>query len=303
MAEVDKFISGLPTGTIDSISAAVALETGMPTGTNTIQSSLAQISQIMAQSGYLTGSYTPMNGYISENGAQLSYITGTSYRVEAGAAHVNGLLLSWASPITRTSVTIVSGTMNYIYVYASGTNTAALEESTTVPVWDGTLNYWKKTGDNTRRCLGYLQGQNANVLRKFTNVVYGRVSSFYYTDGLADTPKVPVNQVSSTGSWANVSLASIIPYNANEVYLIAKLILGTSGDDGTIGISPIDLGSASAAVAIQQVRVRASANAANTFFGVAWMPISEPQTIYYKVLPNSGTPLAQIVIEGTRIIR
>lgn len=304
----DRFISGLPTGTIDALSASVPLELGMPTGTLTIQSSIAQLSQFMAQYGYLTGSYTPNSGFISENGAMLTYITGSSYRVESGAAEVNGQLLSWASPITRTGLTFTSGTMNYVYAYASGTNTPAIEESTTAPTWDSTLNYWKKTGDNTRRCIGFLQASNANTIRMFANTVKSRVSEFWYADGdvTAGSAKVPVHSGLSsfpTGTWSAVSLSNAIPTHSLDAHLVVKLIISAVGETGTIGISPYPMGASLANTAPFQVRDTGQSSGANIFFGDTWTMIKEQQTIYYRILSNSGNPRAQIEIHGCRFIR
>lgn len=299
----DKFIGELPTGTIDSIRASVALELGMPTGTLTIQSSLAQVSQFLGLYGTFTGTYVSSRGYISENAGQMTYITGTSYRVEAGAADVNGTMLAWSSPITRSSLTFTSGTMNYVYLY-SNAGTPAVEESTTAPVWDGDLNYYKKTGDNTRRCIGFLQAYAVNTVRPFSNHVRGRVSEFYYIDGSSDNAgRTPVSNQASTSAWTAVVMTTLIPAHTKDVLLIAKLNLATAGDDGTIGLSPSDLGAASAAFGVYQARGRAGANGANIFFGNGWMPVKETQTIYYRTLSNSGSPTAILTVTGAGIIR
>jgi hypothetical protein len=301
----DKFISGLPTGTIDALSASVALELGMPTGTLTIQSSIAQISQFMAQYGYLTGTYQSMNGFISENGAHLTYITGSSYRVEAGAGYVNGALLTWASPITRTGLTFVSGTMNYVYLY-SNAGTPAAEESTTVPQWDTTLQYYKKTGDSSRRCIGFLQAQNANSIRPFLNFAKGREATFLYVDGLPAGARVPVNQnaVNATGTWASVDLSSIVPSHSYDVLVEGKLILSAATDEGILGLSSYGgFGSAAANAGTQQYRGRTNNAGSNLFFGAAWLEVLDTQTIYYRITTNSGNPRVQLEVQGARLIR
>jgi len=178
-----------------------------------------------------------------------------------------------------------------------------MEESTTAPVWDTTLDYYKKTGDSTRRCIGFLMIPNANTIQKFVNLVQTRTSEFLFVDEAA-TGRTPINNALSTGTWTSFSMSTIIPSNAIEVGFIAKLILATAGDQGTLGLSPISLGTAAAnASAPYQVRGRAEASGANIFFGNTWMSIVVPQTYFYRTLPQAGSPLVQIVVTGARIIR
>jgi hypothetical protein len=294
MAEVDKFISGLPTGTIDGLSAVLPLELGMPTGTSTIQASLAQVAQ-----------YLGLNGFISENGAQLTYITGTSYKVEAGSAIVDGAMLTWSSPITRTGLTFTSGTMNYVYLYTSGSSTAALEESTTAPAWDTSLQYWAKSGDGTRRCIGFVQALTVNTIRPFVNSVTGRSSDFVYMDGLNPTVvgRRPVNAGTAT-VWTEFSLAPVVPPHASYALIAPKISQTSAGDEATLAVSPVYMGTTAANFSIFSIRDDTNAAAGAFFVLPQWMPIVIPQTYFYRLLHNIGTTsTALIEVQGARIIR
>lgn len=300
------FINGLPTGTIDNMQALLVLEKGQPSSPQTIQTQLLAVAQFL-QTNFLngnfqpTGSAYPMAGYISENAAQLTYITGTSYQVEAGSMDINGTNVQWASASVRTGVTLTSGTMNYVYGYSTGT-TIGLEESTTAPVWDGTLNYYKKTGDNTRRCIGFLQAQTVNSIRPFINVVKSRISEFTfqdYTDG-----KLLVNNATITGAWTTMNLGTYLPTQTNEALILGKLVLASSGDEGTLGISTMLPSAATAPnTVIYQLRDRAPAAGANVFFGNAWLTVYDPVKLYAKLLITNGAPACQIGIWGCRFIR
>jgi hypothetical protein len=91
--------------------------------------------------------------------------------------------------------------------------------------------------------------------------------------------------------------------NSSHWYCLTKLVLASSGDEGTVGLSPITLGSAGANLAPHSVRGRASAAGANIFFGTATLPISESQTYHYRVIQHSGTPITSVIVCGTRVVR
>lgn len=242
-------------------------------------------------------------GYIQENSAKLLYVGTQAYSVLPGSADVNGTLLTWAANIARTSLSLTANTLYYVYLY-SNSGTPAVEESTTVPVWDSALNYYKKTGDGTRRCIGWIEASATNTIRKFLNTVMNRVSEIIYTDG-ADfaTAKRVVVAGTTTGSWASFSLAPFVPAHATHAYMIGKIGFVASGDDGALGLSPIDLGSSTASEAPFVVRDRGAAAGVSTFFGHTWFPISTPQTYYYRIIIVTGTPNANIEIQGARIVR
>lgn len=291
-------ISGLPTGTAvwgnDIIPYTHGI-TGSATPATTYQGSVLLFRANM------------MPGFISEYGGQLTYITGTSYRVEAGQASVNGVLLGWSSAITRSGLTFTSGTMNYVYLYLSA-GVAAVEESTTAPVWDSDLNYYKKTGDSSRRCIGFLQASTVNTIRMFVTSVRGRVAEFYYVDGdVSSGVKAPVNANNgfATGTaWGAVDLSNSIPAHATEVLLIPKEVYAGATDEAVIGVTPWNQGTGVAASQVPfQVRGRTNTATSNQFPGNTWMAVVDPVKVYYKILTISGNPRTQIEVHGARIIR
>jgi hypothetical protein len=250
----------------------------------------------------LRNAVTP--GYIQENSAQLLYVGTQAYSVLPGSAIVNGSLLTWAANIARTGVTMAANAIYYVYLYDNA-GVAAVEESTTVPVWSPTLNYFAKTGDATRRCIGYLQSNNAAQIRTFLNTVTGRVSEFVYTDGEnPGTSKRPVNGGTVSTSWASFSLAPLVPVHATHWFVIAKLSFATIGDEAVLGLSPIDLGVATANFAPFQIRDKGNAAAAAFFVGGTFLPIQTSQVYYYRLQHNSGTTATAIAeCQGAKIIR
>lgn len=284
-------ISQLPTGTAIFGNDIFPFTHGI-TGSATPQTQQASL-------GLLRVSIVP--GYIQENSAQLTYITGSSYRVEAGSMDINGTLITWSNPVTRPSVSLTSGTMNYVYMGASGTF-PFLEESTTIPVWDGALNYYKKTGDDTRRCIGLLQALTTNTIRRFLNTVSGRTFEFIYVDGVL-TDHAVVSGGTGTTSWFPVPLATFVPVHATHAYMNIRLGGATIGDDGTIGVSPIDLGAGISSIHAPSIVRGRSTGPNNTFFGSAWFQMSVSQTYYYRMTVNSGNPTTIIDAWGARFIR
>lgn len=242
-------------------------------------------------------------GYIRENSAQLLYVGAAAYSVLPGAAIVNGVVLSWGSNIARTSLSLSANTLYYVYLY-SNSGTAAVEESTTVPVWDSALNYYKKTGDASRRCIGWIETNASPAIRNFICVASGRNLEIIYTDG-ASNDKLVVSGGSSTAAWASFTLAPFVPAHATHVYALMKIVGTTLGDDGVVSLSAIDLGAGVAANvgSYNYVRSRASAANANVFFGSNFAAIATSQTMYYRLYIVSGTPTVNIEAHGARIIR
>ena len=240
-------------------------------------------------------------GFIGENGGQLLYVGAAAYSVLPGSVLVNGALLSWSSNIARTGLSLTANTLYYVYLY-SNSGTPAVEESTTAPAWDTTLAYWKKTGDATRRCIGFIEASAANTMRKFLNTVNGRNSEFLYTDG-DTTGRVPVAAGNATGAWTSFTLSPLVPVHATHMYSVIKQVNASSGDDGIVGISPVDLGASVGNQGTNTVRARGSAANASVFFGANWNAISVSQTYYYRLQIVSGTPTVNIEINGARIVR
>ncbi len=243
------------------------------------------------------------NGYIQENSAQLLYVGNQAYSVLPSTVDVNGTLLTWASNIARTSLSLSANTLYNVYLYSSS-GTAAVEESTTAPVWDSTLNAYKKTGDATRRWIGYLSTDASGYIRKFVHVLCGgRVSEIIFVDGSV-TGKSVVNGGTTTGSWASFSLSPFVPVPASHYYGIAKLVGTAANDDATIGISPIDLSSAAGNLAPFVVRADNDVAAASIFFGTTMLPISTAQTNYYRIAHVVGTGSSLVLqVHGARFLR
>lgn len=240
-----------------------------------------------------------------ENGAQLLYVGAQAYSVTPGRMAVNGEILSWASNIARTSLSLTANTMYYVYLY-NNAGTPAVEESTTVPVWDSALNYYKKTGDNSRRCIGFIQASATDTIRKFVSTVSGRILEIWYMDGVdpGTGGKRPVAAGTATGAWTSFSLAPIVPVHAQYVGIVAKLSFPSAGDDGILGLSPISLGTSLANTSPHSVRDRSGTGTnALTFFGLTWLAIHESQTYYYRLQVISGSPTVYIDVHGARIIR
>lgn len=248
--------------------------------------------------------YQKYTGYIQENSAQLLYVGAQAYSVLPGSADVNGTLLTWAANIARTGLSLTADTIYYVYLYSSS-GTPAVEESTTVPVWDSALNYYKKTGDATRRCIGWIEASATNTLRKFLNTVQGRVSEVIYLDGEDPaTDKRVVNGGTVSTSWQSFSLAPLVPSHATHFYGLAKIVFTNSLDDAVLGLSAIDLGSAQGNWAPFDVRDKGAAAGVSTFFGSNWLAISTSQTYYYRLYHVTGTTSTAVVeIHGARIVR
>lgn len=244
-------------------------------------------------------------GYLRDNSAQLIYVGAAAYSVLPGSADVNGTLLTWVSNIARTSLTLSADTVYYVYLY-SNSGTPAVEESTTAPAWSATLNYYQKTGDATRRCIGFIATRAANTIRKFNNNVYGRTSEFIYIDGETNlfSTKEVVSAGATTASWASFSLATLVPAHATDWWCSPKISFNASGDDCILGISPIDLGaSPTAGDAPFTIRGQTNVAAARLFTGRAWLPIVTASTYYYRINRLVGTATAYIEAHGARIIR
>jgi len=256
--------------------------------------------QYLKRSGSSVIGANPFIGYIAENSAQLIYVGANAYSVLPGSADVNGTMLTWASNIARTSVSLSANTLYYVYLY-SNAGTPAVEESTTVPVWDSTLLCYKKTGDSTRRCIGFIEANATPAIRSFVNIVSERISEILYTDG-STTGKIVVSAGTAT-TWTSFSLAPLVPAHATHVSMILKLSLTTIADEGLIGISPIDLSPGASNTAPNQVRGKAAYAGANIFFGSSWNAIQTAQTYYYILSAISGTPAVNIEVHGARFVR
>jgi len=245
------------------------------------------------------------NGYIAEQGGKLVYVGAAAYNVTPGSMVVNGQLLRWTANISRTSLSLSASTLYYVYLY-SNSGTPAVEESTVAPAWNSTLEYCSKPGDNTRRCIGWILTNGSANIRKFTMTVSGRVAEIIYTDGesVGGSAKELVAAGASTGSWTSFSLLSRVPSHATHWYCAPKLSVPTVGDDTILGISPIDLSTATAGDAPFTIRGQGSVTNARIFTGRAWLPIENANENYYRINRIAGTTgTAYIEVHGARIVR
>lgn len=246
-------------------------------------------------------------GYIRELSSKLVFDSVNSYHVEPGAADINGSIITWDSNINRSGLSLLANTLYNVYLY-NNNGTASIEESTTNPIWDSSLLYMKKTGDATRRWVGYFSTDASNNIRKFLHSLIGnRMSEIIFIDGVL-TGRQPVSNVVSETSWTPFSLSPLVPIHATHVNLLRKLIFTVVGQDLFLALSPIDLGSGVIAnLAPDYIRAHAGSIAAagsgNIFFGSSWNAISISNTYYYRTWQYQGTPLATIEIHGSRFSR
>lgn len=241
-------------------------------------------------------------GYISENSFKLAWVSAASITIAAGSLDINGVLCTAAAPITLAGLTLGVNAIHYVYAYATGA-AVTIEQNTTVPVWDGALNYYKKNGDASKRCIGFIVGNATGAIRRFQNSVSGRVSEVIYTDG-DPTGRVPVSAGTATAAWTAFTLAPLVPVHATHSSVILKMVGVTLGDDGIVAISPIDLGAAALSnMAPNYIRQRASAASAHAFTGASWNAIDVPSTQYYRLQIMAGTPMAYVELVGARFSR
>lgn len=241
-------------------------------------------------------------GFIGEASGQLVYESATSYSVMPGAIEIEGVLLEWTSSIERTGLSTTANTLYYVYLY-NNVGEAAAEESTTVPIWDETRNCFIKTGDGTRRCIGFIEASATNTIRNFLNTVYGKVSEIIYIDGNL-TGRKPVNNNATSANWAGFSLAPLVPVHATHALFSVQVNCDTAGDSGLVGVSPIDLGNAvEADKSPNYVSGNSPDEPAIFSFGTSWNAIAEPQYYYVRNLMYSGTTAAIVEIHGARFIR
>ena len=223
-------------------------------------------------------------GYLSEKGALPAYVGAAAYNIGAGAAVVNGQLLVWASAISRSGLSLTANTLYYIYLY-NNAGTPAIEESTTVPVWDSALDCWKKTGDGTRRCVGWITTNGSAAIRQFVATLFGRKLQVFYADG--NNANRVVFSATTDSSWVSVSLAPLVPVNAYEWFCSSKIDYPAAGD-AVFAISPIDLGASNASEGVFSIRL-AMTGAGRQFTGRQWLPITVSQINYFRMLHLGGS--------------
>lgn len=243
-------------------------------------------------------------GYIKEQGGKLVYVGTAAYNVLAGAAMVNGALLSWTSTISRSSLSLSANTLYYVYLY-SNSGTPAVEESTIAPVWNSSFDYFKKTGDDTRRLLGWISTNGSSQIYSFVASIAGRTMSILYTDGAAVTTHAVLSSGTENTNWASIDLSKFVPAACAIVaFFQPKLGATSDGDEGVIGLSPIDLGSSVLAYqAPYQFRDKVELSTITKYPGPLDAIMSVSQTYYYKTFRATGTVKATLECWGARIVR
>jgi hypothetical protein len=238
-----------------------------------------------------------------EWGAKITWNSATGYQLDEGAALVNSIPLSW-SVVVRSSLSLAANTLYNVYLYDNA-GTPAIEESITAPVWNSTLLAYAKTGDVTRRFMGYICTDASGNIRRFIHsLTGGRVSEIILVDG-----SVTGKDIGGTGNvttaWTSMDLSKFVPIPATHFYAIVKTIGTVANDDGVASISPIDLGAGvTANLGPFVVRCDNDLAGSSTFFGTTWFNISVPQTAYYRVLNVVGTGTVMVChVHGSRFLR
>jgi len=299
----DQFISGLPTGTIDALTAAFPLELGMPTGTLTIQSSLLQTAQFLTEQGLIEDT-----AYI--NGLNVNYTTSGSFSVTNGAAFlpsankfliVTGTLTASFTPVATNN----SGSWQHVYMYDNA-GVTSIEASTTVPSnpYRGVAR--TKSGDTSRRYLGSLYCDTGGYLFKFTSAVHGNVLKMNW---MPTSPTVfPFRVAIGVASTTPVTLpiTHLVPVSGAFIGALVQvtLALGAAADiSAAVGASiPPEV----SGVAAGEINLRienAKAAASMTMF----LPPAEIKltgtSIDYVTTDNAGTSTIGIRIKGVNIQR
>lgn len=234
-------------------------------------------------------------------GASYKWNSTTSYSVLPGAAMVNGMLLSWSADIVRTP-TLTANTLVYIYLYDNAGTPAALE-STTAPVWDPALGYFKLGGgtpDATRRCLGFYQVNSAPAIRRFSVKANGRsrewIQQYGNVEGFASYAVVSGGSSAVANPSASLNLALFVPAHATHFLARVKMVFPAAGDEIIVGISPYS--GISAANIYGAVRDAGPVAGARVFLPPAWVPLEETQTAYYVIQRITGLPTTDIECQG-----
>lgn len=161
-------------------------------------------------------------------------------------ADVNGTALTWTSPLSLTVSPITAGNVSYyVYLYDSGSAVAAIERSTTEPVWDATLNAWKKTGDATKRCVGFFMSNlSSAVIAPFLMVPVKATERLrkliYYKQGaLAGIDIAPV--LSALNTWEAFTPSGGIAANAVSAVIQGSLFNAAASGSSQMSLNVLGL--------------------------------------------------------------
>lgn len=246
--------------------------------------------------------------YVSRNAADV-----TKLDFVAGKAIVNGSLLEW-SATTSAAHSLVAAGMAYAYVY-NNAGTPAFEIVTTEPAYDSTLGYYKKTGDDTRRCVwsGYVWATSTPTYRiaPFLARANGRVAEVHYMSEYVDASNafdrndiILVNLSAQTASINPTSFTlAQVPTHADDWIVDARIDSGAAASDVILSLHPEDRNNAAHALTqweTYSVRDYLATATTSTFFGAANLPIKTARTCYYDASHVAGTWGIRIYNRGFR---
>ena len=248
------------------------------------------------------------SGFIEIDERPLVWTSASAIKlVGPGKAMVDGALLTWVSDIASSYTPTTAG-MKHVYLYDnSGTPALEINDTDVVAVWDADLNYWAKTADTSRRCVGaiwVLDDAATKEIVDFSSHWNGHHVDIHYnfdtmTDNIAGDIQAVANGTALT--WTSVSLGSFgVPDIASHFWCAAKLIFDTANDDCVLGMS---VKSVSQDAAKGDVTYRFEAPGATTLIlGRFWMPMETAKTTFYRLqMPTEvGTNKATIEVWGFR---
>lgn len=241
-----------------------------------------------------------------EYGARIVWDAVDGYHVEPGGRGVNGEGLIWAANISRSSLVLIASTLYYVYLY-NNSGTPAVEESTTVPVWNSTYRYWQKTGSADRRLVGTLYVNSSTEIQHFVTVLRGSALEYYYLSTSSQGTQSPPFEVITAGASTTFAAISIpmIPANAaTHWYCAGKINFPADGNDAILGLAPIDLDIYSLLGGSAMFTIRTAIGGGTNkrlFTGRAWLPLQTSQTYYYAIQNITGSCTAYIECHGYSI--
>lgn len=171
-----------------------------------------------------------------------------------GSAVIDGVLYSWSSALSVTGVNgvspLVAGNPHvYVYLYYNGSS-VALELSATAPTYSAANGYYEKTGDSTRRLIGWTR----NILNageyyplQFAASLSGSLVTQHFSygvtngiDTITDSQLAIATSFSGLVNWQDFDLSSHAPKSVVMVNLAFQAVSGGSPRGG-LGISPTSL--------------------------------------------------------------
>lgn len=174
------------------------------------------------------GASATLSGYI--RGLQIQRDSANALTVKTGGAWIQslGAVLDVSTAISKTGLVLTANTWYAIYLY-SNAGTPDIEISTTTPAAPYSGRARSKTGDTSRRFLGYWRASAANTLRvQSHDGEYVR-----FLDTVTVAPYRVVESFSGTTA-TNTSLAALVPPTSTRA--VAKI--RTASTAGWIMLAP-----------------------------------------------------------------